>query len=143
MEQAGAQTEQAKVPETSVGRWIAAGLMACVIGGPALWFSVAALFADKPEIEACEKYVLGNLRSPASYERVSARSTRVDGQQWVTIVYDAANAYGARIRETELCKFRITGGQVAVPHVIDPDLARELRRLDELTGRRREPCCLD
>jgi len=137
--------EQADIKDANK---VGGGLLAVIaalgiaISAP-LWWRAVEPFSDKPEVKACEKYVLGGLRSPSTYERVSAESTRVNDQQWVSLVYDAANAYGTPLRETELCKFRIMGDQVAVPHVADPDLARELRRLDESTGRTREPCCLE
>lgn len=143
MEQAETPPAQVGGAKSGAGRWVAAGLLTCAMGGPALWFGASALIADAPEIEACEKYVLGGLRSPSTYERISAESTRVNDQQWVSLVFDAANAYGAPVRDTEICKFRLEKGLVVVPHVTDPELAVALRRLDELSGLKREPCCLD
>lgn len=138
------QAEAKDANKVGVGLLAVIAALGIAISAP-LWWRAVELFSDKPEVEACEKYVLGGLRSPSTYERVSVGSTKVGGELWISIVYDAANAYGTPVRETETCKFRVENGRAVVPHVMDPssDMAVAIRRLDELTGRRREPCCLD
>lgn len=69
----------------------------------------------RPEVTACENDLIGKLASPSSYKRISAESTRMDTDSppaiWVSIEYDADNAYGAALRKHVMCKYRIVDGR--------------------------------
>lgn len=54
-------------------------------------------------VTACENVIKRDLRSPSTYERVSADHYRLQNSITVSIEYDAANAYGTPVRETTSC----------------------------------------
>lgn len=78
-----------------------------------------------PEIQDCENYVQGKLRSPSTYKRISADSTIMTDQKppqvWAEVVYDAANAYGTPIRDTQICKYPLVNGRADLSQYIDHD----------------------
>lgn len=84
---------------------------------------VAFTLRDRPELKVCEDELLAELRSPATYERVKASTTRIDQSllketdsrlphATVHITYDAANAYGTPIRGEHFCYFQMRGNSV-------------------------------
>lgn len=53
----------------------------------------------------CEQLLLGRLASPATYDRKSISAVMSPDQGYVSIEYDAANAYGTPVRSEEICMF--------------------------------------
>lgn len=81
--------------------------------------------ADKPEIKQCEDYIKGKLRSPSTYKRIKAEGVAVPFEKptkyTVSVEYDAANAYGTPVRDTQLCIYPIRDGKPVADHYIDFD----------------------
>lgn len=77
--------------------------------------------ADDPPIAACEKQLKFKLKAPSTYKRVAASRQSINAQnpsdaghpneEWVTIEYDAVNAFNAPIRDTEICRYRLESGK--------------------------------
>lgn len=80
---------------------------------------------DGPGIKECEDYVIAKLRSPTTYKRIKASGIGIpyDAPKYysVTVEYDAANAYGTPIRETQFCKFPVKSKLPVVDNYIDFD----------------------
>lgn len=80
---------------------------------------------EPAEIADCEQYIRGKLRSPSTYERVTAGSMFKNvgklAQSWVIVEYDAANAYGTPIRDTQICKYPMKNGYADTSTQIDHD----------------------
>lgn len=85
----------------------------------------------RPEVIECESTIKANLRSPSTYKRIKADTLLMDAQKpaevWVSIEYDADNAFGTPIRGTEICKYPAKDGRA--------DLARYNRELSEQAGK--------
>lgn len=91
-------------------------------------------------VRECEDYVIAKLRSPSTYKRISRQVTHINPanpsdiknptEVWVTIEYDAANAYGTPIRDRQTCQFPRKGGQADTSNYIDFDgtLAEQLEQ---------------
>lgn len=68
---------------------------------------------DSAQVQDCERQLLDKLKSPSSYKRVSASGIAIPAEgkhpryYSVDIKYDADNSYGAAIRDTEICMYRI------------------------------------
>lgn len=79
-----------------LGAALGATLMLAACGGP-----------NDAAIEACETFIQERLRSPSTYKRISTNAfIAVDRKSgWVTVEYDAANAFGTPIRDTQICAF--------------------------------------
>jgi hypothetical protein len=64
-------------------------------------------------ISACETFIKERLRAPSTYKKISddgvSSAFEFDGKtiKMVTIEYDAANAYGTPIRESQQCTFEV------------------------------------
>jgi hypothetical protein len=117
------------------------------------------------DVAACEEFLKGGLRSPATYRKVSVRTydapitkqqaTAIGARVYdnrpltlrkVFIDYDADNAYGTPVRGIEMCAFVLLEGKL-------PD-AGSLRTKVSLAGTQRDyrrltrqqepdyPCCL-
>lgn len=71
---------------------------------------------DTAEIKECEAAALRDVRTPATYRRVSAESVRIADAnrryQSVRVVFDAQNIYGALVRETKVCAYPIDGADI-------------------------------
>lgn len=122
-----------------------------------------------PAIKACRAQLLDKLRSPASYKEISvethssaiskAEYSRLnsslytsDASDWmlpkspaiysVIITYDAANAFGASLRNKELCQF-VANRADEPPDKLRAEGAVDMVRnhIDPATGEP-EPCCL-
>jgi hypothetical protein len=88
---------------------------------------------EAEEVKRCEAQLLAKLKAPSSYKRVSARSTDINPadptnlknltERWVTIEYDAVNSYNAPLRDSEICKYPLRGGQVDADNMIDDSAA--------------------
>jgi hypothetical protein len=80
---------------------------------------------DRPEIADCERFLTTKLRSPSTYERISADTKRMTTlnpqEQWVSIEYDAANAYGTPIRGSQICKYPLVDGRPDTSGYINHD----------------------
>jgi hypothetical protein len=63
-------------------------------------------YFDDPAIKGCEAALIQTLKSPSSYERISAQMN----ENSAAILYDAQNAYGAIIRGGRECKFQFYNG---------------------------------
>lgn len=78
-----------------------------------------------PEIKDCERFVIGKLRAPTTYHRVEAHKTLMDDLKppeiWVSIEYDAANAYGTPIRDRQICQYPLVNGRADLSKHIDHD----------------------
>lgn len=78
-----------------------------------------------PEIQDCERYIKAKLRSPSTYQRISARSTAMPKERppqvWAVIEYDAANAYGTPIRDMQICTYPTHNGRADVTKYVDHD----------------------
>lgn len=83
------------------GRWRGLLLAAWLLGG-----------CDSPQIKDCEAQLLDKLKAPSSYQRIKAEgialTTAAPPYYLVTIEYDAQNSYGAALRDTERCSYRMT-----------------------------------
>lgn len=141
-------------------RW--APILALVIGG-----------CGKPEVSACEEFLKESLRSPATYKQVRAdiydepitpeKLTTLGGRPWggetlairkVFVEYDAENAFGAPIREAQLCGFVLRNGTLPDSNGLKAAVAlasakRSYQRVKESVGQAdpeyQEPeysCCL-
>jgi len=88
---------------------------------------------ERPEILDCEQYLLGKLRFPSTYQRVSIQSVRIEkpNYQSVGIEYDAANAYGTPIRGEQICVYPVKNGNPITNIYIDHDNELE----DALAGK--------
>ncbi len=102
--------------------------------------TVAIAACAKPEISACEEFVKGGLRAPATYRRVSleTRDERVTWDEYlrespsdrgnemlkrafdlgqerriVSLTYDAQNGFGVPVRNMTRCAFRLSEGKLA------------------------------
>lgn len=66
-------------------------------------------FLEKQEIANCEALIERNLKAPSTYKRMRAErtlmTTLTPREIWVSIEYDAQNAYGVPLRGNELCKY--------------------------------------
>jgi hypothetical protein len=80
---------------------------------------------ENPALEDCERYIQGKLRSPSTYKRTSwSGSAMKNGDEyWVSVQYDAANAYGTPVRDTQLCQFPAFKGQPDTFNYVDFDAA--------------------
>ncbi|MCJ8158353.1 hypothetical protein [Sphingomonas sp. LaA6.9] len=76
---------------------------------------------DKPEIKICEDFILNKLRSPSTYKRIKASGIKVGEKYSVTVEYDAANAYGAPIRDNQICVFGLKDGRPDTTKTYDFD----------------------
>ena len=106
------------------------------------WAPITALVltgCGQPDVDACERFVKGELRSPSTYRQValtqrdlplSLKDFRAitgdrseplrdmidkrsqNGIRTITITYDASNAYGTSVRETRECHFRLRDGKL-------------------------------
>ena len=76
-----------------------------------------------PAVKDCEASIVAGLRAPSTYKRITASSSAMTDlapqQLWVSVEYDAANAYGTPIRDRRTCKYRWKQGEGA-------DLAQRL-----------------
>ena len=72
-------------------------------------------FLDSAAVQDCEADLKRVLRSPSTYKRLSYDETPVRrvNEVWISIEYDAANAYGTPIRGSRLCKYRMNSGGTA------------------------------
>lgn len=112
--------------------------------------TIAACSGQAEEIRDCEASLLRDLRSPSTYKRIKAETTRLTNKvgaeyQMVEIEYDAANAYGTPIRDTALCAYPVTGTDVRVDltyfprkQIRDAQLGLGLFRRDAKLPSRRE-----
>lgn len=60
--------------------------------------------------QACEGFIAGNLRSPSTYKRIEAVGGPHDPGEafrFVSITYDADNAFGTPIRGAQVCAFKV------------------------------------
>lgn len=81
------------------------------------------------QARACEERLTDRLAAIAGYQRVSVRDSgekNVRGEQLVVIRYDARDAAGAPVRETEVCRYDPRGkligetpSKLAIERVID------------------------
>lgn len=65
---------------------------------------------EEQAAQACEAFVAEQLLSPSTYKRVSMTAPpHVPGKgfRFVTVSYDAANAFGTPIRGTQTCAFKV------------------------------------
>ena len=80
-----------------------------------LVFALLLGACDGPEIKVCEDYILAKLRSPSTYKRIEVDGINVPYENpdryHLSITYDAANAYGTPVRETQSCVFGLKGGK--------------------------------
>ncbi|MFO1256258.1 MAG: hypothetical protein U1E37_11420 [Sphingomonadaceae bacterium] len=76
-----------------------------------------------PEIEDCEQQLLRELRAPATYNRIKSDTTVMDHLKppefWVSIKYDAANAFGTPIRGEKICRYALVEGRADLNRPID------------------------
>ena len=99
-----------KLRKTAAGIVISANLAGC-----------AAIFS--PEIEHCERELLRELRAPSTYNRIEADTTVMDhlksAEFWVSIKYDAANAFGTPIRDEKICRYALVDGRADLDQPVD------------------------
>ena len=93
-------------------------------------------------IAACEVFVKERLRSPSTYERISADFSGVafesEGKsvKLVQLEYDAANAYGTPIRNSQNCSFEVDEkGQFV-------DDLEHAARMSAISYSEYAPCCI-
>lgn len=95
---------------------------------------------NRPEVTACENFVRDGLRSPSSYRRIGIETSdqamslsefrnitgdkpggvlevmtdnaHKHGIRTVSLEYDAQNGFGATLRETRQCYFRMRDGEL-------------------------------
>lgn len=76
-----------------------------------------------PEIKDCEQQLLRELRAPATYNRIESDTTAMDHLKppefWVSIKYDAANAFGTPIRGEKICRYALADNRADLHHPID------------------------
>jgi len=61
-------------------------------------------------LEMCEASLTRELRSPGSYQRVSKVVTADVERAFVSLTYDAANAFGTPVRGIKVCEYRVENG---------------------------------
>lgn len=78
---------------------------------------------EAPAITDCEDRIKRDLRSPSTYKRIKADTTdmRDERQIWVSVEYDAANAYGTPIRDSRICKYPSRNGSADVLNYVDDE----------------------
>lgn len=113
------------------GFWIALAVIA-VSGGIAI--AELTTKTDDPAVLACETIIISQLKSPKSYERVSAE---INGSAAI-ISYDAVNSFSAPIRGVKTCTFELNDkGEYAVaipdPTVGIEALKQEINALNKAT----------
>jgi hypothetical protein len=94
------------------------------------WLAFATLTHNPPGYISCKAELMSTLRSPSTYVEISRRSFRAvhaPFHWWVSIEYDAANAYGTPIRGTQICVYADKGGKPdtssnLAPHALGDDL---------------------
>lgn len=78
---------------------------------------------SSPEIKDCEQELLRELRAPSTYNRIEADTTVMDhlkpAEFWVSIKYDAANAFGTPIRGEKICRYALVDGRADLNQTID------------------------
>ncbi|WP_157784541.1 hypothetical protein [Sinorhizobium fredii] len=95
----------------------------------ALFLSAQVAYsADDPAIILCEEIAKARIKTPKSYERVSAE---IQANK-VYVVFDAVNLYNAPIRESYACAFELSDeGKFRLVDANAEELERELRELQE------------
>ena len=93
-----------------------------------------------PEIAACRSYIQAGLRAPSTYsEQSNSTAETSDGSiRTVSIVYDAANAFGTPIRGAEQCKFSANPSNGKI--VGDPNFSATMAKADRALGGQ-NGCC--
>lgn len=86
---------------------------------------VACGVTDSSQLKACEEQLLEKLKSPSSYKRISTDEMTLNAGKpphyySVSIEYDAANSYGALLRDTERCSFRLDEKGRATTEMFEP-----------------------
>lgn len=117
------------------------------------------------DVEACEEFLKGGLRSPATHRQVSVRTynapitkqqaTAIGARVYddrpltlrkVFIDYDADNAFGTPVRGIEMCAFLLSDGKLPDAGSLRSkvSLAGTQRDYRRLTGQQEPdyPCCL-
>src|SRR5688500_2136507 len=77
--------------------------------------------AHRPGVAECERYVLGKIATPSTFQRVGSYAYERAGKLRVSIDYDAQNLAGALVRETQHCTFPIVDGRPQTTQYIDHD----------------------
>jgi hypothetical protein len=105
--------------------------MRFVIVGVALIGLAGCSSMEPTGVRECEESIKGKLRSPSTYKRIKFDVTPIDPanpsniekptEVWVTVEYDAANAYGTPMRSTHMCKFPYKNGVADTGNDIDFD----------------------
>lgn len=126
----------------------------------ALTMTMISACSDAPEIAACQDFLKGGLRSPSTYSEVSVRSEDLPmpaenlaryqladrsspekaGVRTVSIVYDAANAYGTPVRGVQTCHFLLKDREKGTL-AADVEVAATIAGADRALGQRAD-CCL-
>lgn len=91
---------------------------------------------ESAEVQQCERFITAKLRSPSTYKRIDKQVTHINPNNpsdlnnltevWVSIEYDAANAYGTPIRDRYTCKFPRKDGKADTSNYIDFDAPTEV-----------------
>ena len=102
---------------------------------------------EEHAFQVCEGYIAQGLRSPSTYNRVSAIAEPAEPGQTLRTVYveyDAANAYGTAIRGAEGCIFNVAADTGEFPNrnalelgALEASAERSKKRLAELKGERK------
>ena len=95
---------------------------------------------EERAIQACEKYIQGQLRSPSTYKRVGGIQIPPqierygDGIRTVIVTYDASNAFGTPVRGSAECAFAV-GQDGQFPSAISLESAVSLSEAESATRR--------
>lgn len=84
--------------------------LAMVVGALCIASCGALTSNEEHAFRVCEGYVQKQLRSPSTYQRVTAIAEFPEPgktERTVFIEYDAHNAFGVPVRGTEGCQFRV------------------------------------
>lgn len=95
---------------------------------PLLLLFMFAGCGEDPAIRQCEDYAVAKLRSPSTYKRAEAYGFVTDDhvpKYLVFLSFDAANAFGTPVRETQYCTYPLRNGAPDTTGYIDFDAYRD------------------
>jgi hypothetical protein len=75
------------------------------------FLALASCDQFSPEKVACKEWVLGRIKSPATFQVVSIEATNVKDYHSVSIEFDSQNGFGALIRSRAICRFKDFNGK--------------------------------
>jgi len=94
-----------------------------------MMFVAPACSVERPELSACEQEIISTLKAPSSYKRIKWSATEMNPshpenllaptEMWVTIEYDAVNAYNAPLRGHQLCRYQLSNGVANIAAPVD------------------------